>query len=515
MNLLLSVDRTEEVYNTIKYEHEIIPKQKLLDNFFAINFEEVLKYEIDEIFLFNHRNIVITKQDYIDELNKKNRVKEDVYEAVENLVQRINILNRNRFHLINRKQDFVNVIKAKNVILLEDYLDEFMTFFIHRNYLLINKLIILDNNYKLLQNDEKSILKEIWNSIEKRSKCDNSFSQFEKYFQKFLIDFLSDNFIVKRINLMMDTNINKSPYYIYGRDNELIFSLLAKIYNDFYDDKEYVELSNDQEFRIPLSKNIFILLKDKIDENTLINRITNELFHDKKIFIFNFSKNFYPKLENYISLFIPKLSELDSIFHNLFTYLLIISNSNNKKIIELLIDLEGYPDFYNDLKSFPQIRDIKNFVVSNKLKSENLTSVAGLKIQLTDLYNRRIGNNINKIEWSGKKILIKFIDYEYLLDTSKGLLVMVFLLENPGRWNPEDLYVKIFNRLKIPKDPWDSMRKSYDNFLEFLSNYEKSESFRLHSLHNYLTVNEIVEFKSKGDPLVISNSDPSKWEINI
>ena len=59
------------------------------------------------------------------------------------------------------------------------------------------------------------------------------------------------------------------------------------------------------------------------------------------------------------------------------------------------------------------------------------------------------------------------------------------------------------------------IRKSYDNFMKDLLNYEQKESFIQNSFHYYLLENDIIEITSKGGLLIISKSDPSKWLIEI
>jgi hypothetical protein len=516
MILLLSADITNDVFSTDKYEHELIPKQKLLDNFYSIDFSKLLEYDIEEIFIFNSRNTVLSREDYDSEFVKlfgetHDRRKDNLY----NLVKTINILNRNRFHLINRKQDFINIIRNKNIILLENYLDEFLTYLIHSKFSLINDLLFLNTKLNPIESEKKDLLKKVWNFIQNRDDFDKSKDLIDRYFQKYLIDFISDAHYLKFINQIMNTKVNNSPYYIWGKDYELVYSLMAKVFNSLHDDKEHIELSNSLEFRIPFSKNIFLQINDKIDDIELVKRLDGEIFKKKRVYIFNFSDMNYPELEKYKSLYIPKLSELDNIYSQFFTYFLIISNSNDYDLVKFLLDLEGYPDFFDEIKSFPQLGDVKKFVTSFELESKNLKTVTTIKNQIREQYKKKIKTSVNKIEWYGSELKIKFIDYEYIIENSLGMRILINLLKKPGRWKPGDLHSKVSSKLKPPKDPWDSMRKSYDLLLDSLDKFEEEHAFKVNSLTNYLRVNNLIEFISKGDPIIISKKGSAKWQIEI
>ncbi|MCB9211232.1 MAG: hypothetical protein H6609_17830 [Ignavibacteriales bacterium] len=512
-NLLLSIDKTTDVFDTIKYEHEFIPKQKLIDNFLSIDFYKLIPFDIEEIFLFNHRNTEILTSDFINEFQKKD-FKGMSKNVINSLSESVNVLNRNRFHLINTQQDFLNIIVGKNILLLEEYLDEFTTFILHRNYSQINEIIILDQNYKPVKRSPKEVLANVWNQISKKSENDRSKPFLFKYFQKYLIDFLPDPF-EEEITKLLNTDIKKSTYYLWGKDEYLMNSLFAKVYNNFYNDKEYVVMSNSLEFRIPICENIFILIKGQIDADSLIQRLRARTYQNKRIYIFNYSRIEYQQFEEYDSLYIPRLSELGTIYHNIFTYHLIMANSNDFQTVKLLIDLEGYPDFFNNLKSFPEIKDIQRFVCSYSLNSANFRSVKQIKDKIIIEYRSRIDQAINRVYWKGKDIAIDFLDYKYVLKESAGLRLLIYLLDKPGRWDAEKFDLQIFDKLKSNKNPWDSFRRNYDNFLNELQEYERREFFQQHTLHKYLNENKIIDFKSKGDPKAISISDPSKWIIEI
>jgi len=516
MILVLSADKITDVFTTDKYEHELISKQKLLDNFFSLDFSKILKYDLEEIFIFNSRNTVLSREDYYNEFVKSYEVtyhKGD--NNLESLVKTMNVLNRNRFHLNNRKQNFINIIKNKNIILLENYLDEFLTYLIHSKYSLINELLFLDVKLNPIRSGKKDLLKKAWNFIQTRDDFDKSKALIDRYFQKYLIDFISDDHYLQFIDEMMDNKSNNSPYYVWGKDYELVYSLMAKVFNSLYDDKEHIELSNSLEFRIPFSKNIFLQINDKIDDIELIKRLDREIFKKKRVFIFNFSDMNYPELEKYKSLYIPKLSELDNIYSQFFTYFLIISNSNDYDLVKFLIDLEGYPDFFNEIKSFPQLSDIKKFVTSFKLESKNLKTVSAIKNQIREQYNKKIKTLVNKIEWFGSELRIKFIDYEYIIENSVGMRILIILLKKPGRWKPTELYSKVSSKLKPPRDPWDSMRKSYENLLGDLDKYEEEHAYKVNTLANYLRVNNLIEFISKYNPIIISKKGPAEWQIEV
>jgi hypothetical protein len=516
MILLLSADKTTDVYRTDKYEHELIPKKKLLDNFNSIDFSELLKYDIEEIFIFNSRNTVLSREDYYSEFVKEYGENSDKKEdKLYGLVKTVNILNRNRFHLINRKQDFINIIRNKNIILLENYLDEFLTYLIHSKYSLINELLFLDVKLTPIESGKKDLLKKVWDFIQNRDDFDKSKDLIDRYFQKYLIDFISDDHYLQFIDQMMNMKSNNSPYYVWGKDYELVYSLMAKVYNSFYDDKEHIELSNSLEFRIPFSKNIFLQINDKIDGIELVKRLEGELFNNKRVFIFNFSEINYPEFEKYKPLYIPKLSELDNIYSHFFTYFLIISNSNDYDLVKFLIDLEGYPDFFNEIKSFPQLGDIKKFVTSFELESKNLKTVTAIKNQIREHYKQKINTSINKIEWYGSKLKIKFIDYDYIIESNARAMILVHLLKNPGTWKPIDLYSIISIKKSKPKDILDTLRKSYDNLLFDLDKYEEEHQFKVNTLTNYLRVNDLIKFLSKDRPVVTSKKGPAKWQIEV
>jgi len=512
LNLLLSVDKTIEVFDTIKYEHEFVPKQKFLNNFFSLDFKKLTQFDIEEIFIFNHRNTLITKEDYINEYYNSYKNNEDIF-PFENLIESINVLNRSRFHLINNKQTFINIIAENQVLLLEEYLDEFMTFLIHSNYSRIEEVIILDNNYQVSGLSSKEVLKNTWAQISKMSDIEKSKPLLFEYFQKYLIDFIPDP-LGQEIENIFNKNNNKK-YYIWGKDEYLMNSLWAKTHNKYFSEKEYVILSNSLEFRIPVSENIFIIIRDKINADAVLKKLNQRIYINKKIYIFNFTGIEYLQFEQFHTLYIPKLSELDAVLHNIFTYFLLMSNSNDYEIVKFLIKLEGYPEFFSKLKSFPQISDIKKFTNSFSLNSKELKSVKQIKDKIIDVYKAKRYNSVNRIYWKGNKIVINFLDYQYVLKESIGLRLLIHLLDKPGRWSADELKPVILDNTKDYVNLWDTFRKGYKNFLKELLDYERKEFFQLHTLHNYLVENNIIDIKSKGDLRITSNSDPSKWNIEI